>query len=160
MAAFSKGWSLFSSVVASATQAVNENVIQPGMERVMDPEFQANVRGYATEAGKRATQVGAAANEWGRTQFGVDVGSQVSGVMGSMGRDRTGYGALSQEAHGSNGRYNDSDPEDDFFGQFEGSSSSSQQQQTSATRAAPAPVTAAPVQAAKKDDDWDDWKDF
>ena len=37
MAALSKGWSLFSGAVAGASKAIQENVIQPGMERVQDP---------------------------------------------------------------------------------------------------------------------------
>jgi hypothetical protein len=73
-----KGWSLFSSVVASATRTVTENVIQPGMERVMDPELQSTVKGYASAAGQRAAQLGGVANEWSKHQLGVDVAGQVS----------------------------------------------------------------------------------
>jgi hypothetical protein len=64
VAALGKGWSLFSSVVASATRTVNEAVIQPSVERVLDPEFQASVKGYASEATKKAAQVGSVANEF------------------------------------------------------------------------------------------------
>jgi hypothetical protein len=43
---------------------VNEAVIQPSVERVLDPEFQASVKGYASEATKKAAQVGSVANEF------------------------------------------------------------------------------------------------
>lgn len=159
MAALSKGWSLFSSVVASATRTVNENVIQPGMERVLDPEFQASVKGYAAEAGKRAGQVGATANEWGKQSLGVDVAGQLGGVVGGVGgmgnRSREGYGALSQDHEDeSSTLYNDRD-DDDFFGNYSSGSAHGQ----STTNAAPtAAAVAAPV--GKKADDWDEWKDF
>jgi ADP-ribosylation factor GTPase-activating protein 1 len=122
VAALGKGWSLFSSVVASASRTVNESIIQPGMERVLDPEFQANVKGYASEAGKKVTQVGSAANEWGKSSLGVDVAGQVTDVAGQLGwsnRSTAGYGALPQN-HDS--AYQDDD-EDDFFGNFESSDS-------------------------------------
>ncbi|KAI1796177.1 ArfGap-domain-containing protein [Ganoderma leucocontextum] len=163
VAALSKGWSLLSAAVVGASRAVTENVIQPGMEKVMDPEFQASVRGYATEAGKRAGDVGRSANMWGRTAFGVDVAESVNGVVG-VARDRMGggpqsrgYGALGVDPEESSALYHDDDEE--FFDSFNGSSA--QQGQTipsklNSTQAS----TAVHRNPAKKGDDWDDWKDF
>ena len=161
VAALSKGWSLFSAAVVGASRAVTENVIQPGLERVNDPNFQASVRGYVTEAGKRAGDVGRTANMWGKTTFGVDMAESVGGVVGGVrdrvggGPERRGYGALGMEyEEESSALYHDDD--DDFFGQFNNGST---QQSTSAGAASQASTTIhrAP---AKKEDDWDDWKDF
>lgn len=167
VAALSKGWSLFSAAVVGASRAVSENVIQPGMEKVMDPGFQASVRGYAAEAGKRAGEVGRSANTWGRTTFGVDVAESVNGVVG-VARDRMGggpqsrgYGVLGVEGHEeSSALYQDDD--DEFFDSFNGSSAAEQSQpipsklNSGSTQAS----TAMRRASAKKDDDWDDWKDF
>ncbi|KAJ6560402.1 hypothetical protein B0H19DRAFT_945541 [Mycena capillaripes] len=79
VAALSKGWSLFSAAVVGATRAVSENVIQPGMDKVRDPNLQASVRGYVSEAGKRAAVVGGAANQWSKDALGVDVAGSVRG---------------------------------------------------------------------------------
>ncbi|KAM5535487.1 hypothetical protein V8D89_010824 [Ganoderma adspersum] len=167
VAALSKGWSLLSAAVVGASRVVSENVIQPGMEKVMDPTFQASVRGYAAEAGKRAGDVGRSANMWGRTTLGVDVAESVNGIVG-VARDRMGggpqsrgYGTLGADPghEESSALYQDDD--DEFFDSFNGSSAEQSQpipsklnsnrtQTSTATRRAP----------AKKDDDWDDWKDF
>jgi ADP-ribosylation factor GTPase-activating protein 1 len=162
VAALSKGWSLFSSVVVSASRTVNESIIQPGMERVLDPELQASVRGYASAAGQKATQVGAVANEWSKHSLGVDVAGQVSGVTGqvseSMGwgnHSTAGYGSLSQ-GQTSDDHYHDASDEDDFFGTFESSTNRGSGSAPAATTSS----TAAPASSAKKDDDWGEWKDF
>lgn len=161
MAALSKGWSLFSSAVAGATKVVNENVIRPGMERVNDPEFQANVQGYLSEAQKRAAQVGTPANTWSKQQFGVDVAENARGAV-SWGKDqvgggpqRSGYGHLAMDPDDqTSALYHDD--EDDFFGKYGGNetnntAASSMTSNTTGTTAAP----------AKKNSDWDDeWKDF
>lgn len=158
VAALSKGWSLFSAAVSGATRAVSENVIQPGMERVMDPTLQANMRGYVSEAGKRAGDMGKSANQWSKTQFGVDVADQVGGVVGTVreriggGPERNGYGAVPYQHEGEEqSLYED---EDDFFRDHAGETSHQAATTTTTTPAAPAsnPTT--------KKDDWDEWKDF
>ncbi|KAI0772132.1 ArfGap-domain-containing protein [Trametes elegans] len=159
-AALSKGWSLLSAAVIGASRVVSENVIQPGMEKVRDPNFQRDVRGYVSEASKRAGDVGRTANSWGKITFGVDVAESVGGVVGTVkdrvggGPERRGYGAVGLEhVEESSALYHD---DDDFFGQF--NSSSAQQGGPSSTNAqASKAVHRSP---AKKDDDWDDWKDF
>ena len=164
-AALSKGWSLFSAAVVGATRAVNDNVIQPGMEKVMDPTFQAGVRGYVNEAGKRAGQLGTSANSWGRTTFGVDVAESVGGVVGTVtdkisgGPQRRGYGQVPQGYGGAetSALYNDNDDED-FFGEFN-SGSSGQSRQYDPHQASSS-AAASSNTATKKSDDWDDWKDF
>jgi ADP-ribosylation factor GTPase-activating protein 1 len=129
MATLSKGWSLFSSAVVGASRAVSENVIQPGVERVTDPTFQATVRGYVGEAGRRAGEVGSSVNQWGKSQLGVDVAEQVGGVVGTV-RDRVGggpgrsgyspvYSGGSREEE-SSALYRDQDEEDDLFGEYHG----------------------------------------
>ncbi|EIW61669.1 ArfGap-domain-containing protein [Trametes versicolor FP-101664 SS1] len=158
-AALSKGWSLLSAAVAGASRVVTENVIQPGVEKVTDPNFQAGVRGYVTEASKRAGDVGRTANMWGKVTFGVDVAESVGGVVGTVkdrvggGPEHRGYGAVGlQHEEESSALYHD---DEDFFDQYnsnshqDGSSSMNTQASTTAQRA-----------PAKKADDWDEWKDF
>lgn len=153
MAALSKGWSLFSAAVVGASRAVNENVIQPGIEKVSDPALQENVRGYLTEAQKRAALAGSTANQWSKNQFGVDVAEKVEGVRGKLGGgpSREGYGSVPQGYDGeSTSLYHDQSDDDDAF--FDRHSSQSQSQTT---------PTASSTTANKKKEDWDDdWKDF
>lgn len=158
-AAISKGWSLLSAVVIGASKVVHENVIQPGMEKVTDPNLQASVLGYVSDAQKKAAVVGTSANQWSKNQFGVDVAESVGGVVGTV-KDRftggpsgSGYGSLATEHDGeTSGLYHDED-EDDFFGEYS-------QGQAQAPSQATSTATTTSV-ATKKAGDWDDdWKDF
>ncbi|KAI0053687.1 ArfGap-domain-containing protein [Auriscalpium vulgare] len=167
LGALSKGWSLFSSAVVGAGRAVSENIIQPGVEKVTDPDFQANVRGYVSEAGRRAGEAATTANQWGKSQLGVDVGNQVGGVVAGVrervgGPSRSGYDSLSTGGGNYNEHsslYNDEE-EDDFFGEYSNGGQSNDHHSsppsglTNRSAAAPAPT------ATKKADDWDDWKEF
>lgn len=135
------------------------------MEKVMDPSFQAGVKGYVSEAGKKAGEVGKSANSWSKQTFGVDVAEQVGGVVGSVkdkiaGPDRRGYGALSQEYEGeTSDLYQD---EDDFFaahGAESGSQGFGGGLYGSTSHGASTTQQSAP-EPTKKQDDWDEWKDF
>ncbi|KAG1752532.1 uncharacterized protein EDB91DRAFT_522727 [Suillus paluster] len=155
-AALSKGWSLVSAVVAGASRVVNESVIQPGMERALDPNLHATVRGYMSEAQRRAQLAGYSANEWSKTQLGVDVADHVGGVVGTVkdrlgsGPQSSGYGALAMHNEGETSALYQDDT-DDFFGEYsDGRTSLSQPPGTSKT----------PVSAPKSNDDWGEWKDF
>ncbi|KAG1892185.1 ArfGap-domain-containing protein [Suillus subluteus] len=153
-AALSKGWSLFSAAVAGASRVVNENVIQPGMERALDPNLHATVRGYMSEAQRRAQDAGHSANEWSKTQLGVDVADQVGGV--GTGPQGSGYGALSTHNEGETSALYHDDTED-FFGEYSDGRTSLGQSSvhpTSATSKTPGPAS------KSKEDDWDEWKDF
>lgn len=148
---------------------MNEGVIQPGMEKVRDPTFQAGVRGYVTEATKRAGGVGRSANEWGKNTLGVDVARQVGDVVGTVkdkvagGPERSGYGEVGQTFEGeTSALYQD---EDDFFAEYAGSAGSAGQQQQiggtfSSAAQLPSRSTNATTSPAKKEDDWDSWNDF
>jgi ADP-ribosylation factor GTPase-activating protein 1 len=154
-AAISKGWSLFSAAVAGATRVVSENVIQPGMEKVNDPKLQASVRGYMTEAQKRAAAVGQSANQWSKNQFGVDVAEHVGGVVDGVkeriaGPERSGYGSLAQDHDGETSALYHDDT-DDFFTEFSGVHETEQHITPSASTRAP---------AVPKKEEWDEWKDF
>ncbi|THV08273.1 ArfGap-domain-containing protein [Dendrothele bispora CBS 962.96] len=161
MAALSKGWSLFSSAVAGASRAVNENIIQPGMEKVNDPNLQASMKGYWSEAQKRATEAGSTANQWSKNQLGVDVADRLGGAVGSVrdrisgGPTRAGYDSLATEHEAeTSALYHDGD---DFFNQWD------QPQQQSSSQTQPSSVSASkPAAASKKTaSDWDEeWKDF
>lgn len=160
-AALSKGWSLVSAVVAGASRVVNENVIQPGMERALDPNLHATVRGYMSEAQRRAQDAGRSANEWSKTQLGVDVADQVGGVVGTV-KDRlgsgpqgSGYGALSMHNDGETSALYHDDTEDFFDEYSDGRTSLGQPSvhPTSGTSNTPGPTS-------KSKDDWDEWKDF
>jgi len=165
MATLSKGWSLFSSAVVGASRVVSENVIQPGVERVTDPTFQASVRGYVGEAGRRAGEVGSSVNQWGKSQLGVDVAGQVGGVVDTV-RDRVGggpgrsgyssvYSGGSREEE-SSALYHDQDDDDDLFGEYYGTGN-----RRSETTSAPVGGSKATTEPAKPSGGWDeDWKDF
>ena len=165
-AAISKGWSLFAAAVVGASKVVSENVIQPGMERVTDPKFQASVKGYMGEAQKKALMVGNTANEWSKNSLGVDVADTVGGVVDTV-RDRvgggpakSGYGALSLQSPNdhdeSSGLYDADD--DDLFTEYhdKGQSTLSGGDSFSGKETAKTSVT-----STSKKSDWDDdWKDF
>lgn len=164
VAAISKGWSLFAAAVVGASRVVSENVIQPGIEKVSDPNFQAGVKGYMTEAQKKAAMVGGAANQWSKNQFGVDVADTVGGVVGTVkervaGPSHAGYGSLSLQSPNdmdeSSGLY---DNDDDLFTEYRDTGSP----QTSAlnTNTTTAATSKAPAATTKKSDWDDDWKDF
>jgi ADP-ribosylation factor GTPase-activating protein 1 len=159
-AALTKSWSLLSAAVLGASRAVSENIIQPGMEKVSDPNFQATMKGYMTEAQKKASSVGSAANEWSRSQLGVDVAGSVGGVVDTVkdrlgaGPQRDGYNTLSMR-HDRDGEttslYYDHDDEEDFFGEYH-------QGRTAVPTSA---STATPTTAnTKGTSEWDEWKDF
>lgn len=161
MAALGKGWSLFSSAVVGASRVVSENIIQPGMEKVKNPNFQAGVMGYVNEAGKRAGDVGRTANTWTKHTIGVDVAEGVTGVVGTVrdkigaGPERRGYGVVQQGPTGeTSSLYQD---DDDFFDSFDSHSPAQNYSQPPA----PQSSSAAASKPAKKADEWDDdWKDF
>ena len=162
MATLSKGWSFFSSAVVGASRVVSENVIQPGVERVTDPTFQATVRGYVGEAGRRAGEVGSSVNQWGKSQLGVDVAGQVGGVVDTV-RDRVGggpgnrgyssvYSGGSREEE-SSALYQD---DDDLFGEYHGTGNR-RPETTSALGGSKA--TTEPTKPSGSWDD-EDWKAF
>jgi ADP-ribosylation factor GTPase-activating protein 1 len=154
IAALGKGWSLFSAAVAGASRVVSENVIQPGMEKVTDPNLQASVKGYVSEAQKRAVMVGSTANQWSKNQFGVDVAESVGGVVGTVkdklggGPARSGYGSLAQDHEETTGLYHDGD--EDLFSPSGGLDHGRQYD----------PHINASTTTATKKDAWDEWKDF
>jgi ADP-ribosylation factor GTPase-activating protein 1 len=160
MGALSKGWSFFSSTVTGATRAVNDSIIQPGIERATDPNLHASLRGYAAEAGKYAGGLGKTANDWSKNQLGVDVAERVTttvrGVSG--GPERQGYGAVPTQYSGETSALDQDD--DDFFREYKDMS-------PTATSNPPLPAgstggasnsTAKPT--APQKDEWDDWKEF
>jgi ADP-ribosylation factor GTPase-activating protein 1 len=158
-AALGKGWSLFSAAVAGASRVVTENVIQPGMERVLDPNLHASVRGYVSEAQRRAQLASQSANEWSKAQLGVDVADHVNGIVGTV-RDRTGAGPQAS-GYGSLATYNENDtsalyqddPDDLFYEASDTMPASSTDRQSSTLHTTQTSSTP----QAKKDDDWDEW---
>lgn len=163
-AALSKGWSLFSSVVVGASRVVQESVIQPGLEKVRDPNFQASVRGYVDEAGKRVGAASSTANQWSKQQFGVDVAESVGGIVDTVksrvvGEGHVGYGALSSSHDGEDwGHYHDA--EDDFFDDFNEKQTPAPSSSTAARGMQGSGSNTSSSATAKKADDWDEWQDF
>jgi ADP-ribosylation factor GTPase-activating protein 1 len=161
MGALTKGWSLFSSAVVGASRVVSENIIQPGMEKVMDPTFQAEVKGYVSEAGKRAGVAGKTANMWTKHTLGIDVAEGVGGVVGTVkstiggGPSRQGYDTLQTDYGGEGSALYQDHEEDDFFDQYAPAGGQSH---------GPTPTSATGLtsraSATKKSEDWDEWKDF
>ena len=129
------------------------------MEKVTDPNFQASVKGYVSEAQKKAFMVGNTANEWSKKSLGVDVADTVGGVVETV-RDRvgggpakSGYGAIALQSPNdhdeSSGLYDEDD--NDLFTEYhdhdKGQSSGLSGGDT--------------VAGSTKKSDWDDdWKDF
>jgi ADP-ribosylation factor GTPase-activating protein 1 len=160
MGALSKGWSFFSSTVTGASRAVNESIIQPGIERATDPNLQNNLRGYVTEAGKYAEGFGKTANSWGKNQFGVDVAERVTSTVRGIsgGPEGQGYGSVPTQYSGeTSALYQDDD--DDLFNEYKDTNP--------ATTSNPLPAgnttgtsTSSVKPTAPKKDDWNDWKDF
>jgi ADP-ribosylation factor GTPase-activating protein 1 len=180
VAALGKGWSIFSAAVLGATKAVNENIIQPGIERATDPNLVQSVRGYAisllwpcifspafslsyaSEAGKQASALGESANNWGKRTWGVDVAGQTTDLVGTarraaFGNSNEGYSTVGHEEETS-ALYRDDD--DDFFNKHTDtaggpSQTSSAPAPTAASASSYGATTAAP--AKKKQDEWEDW---
>lgn len=167
VSALGKGWSLFSSAVMGASKAVNETIIQPGVERITDPNLIQSVKGYAAEAGKQASTLGKNANDWGRTQWGVDVANQMGGLLdtvktatGASNRPPPGYSHVDNFDDETSALYTDAG-DDDFFAQHDGSrpqQSHTQAQPSSAYGAtSTSTTTAVPAAAKPKADEWEDW---
>lgn len=127
----------------------------------MDPNLHASVRGYVSEAQKRAQSAGQSVNEWSKVQLGVDVVDRVNGVMDTV-KDRVGTGpaasgyrslALHDEGETS-ALYDDTN---DFFHEFSDTSpTSNTTKPVSDSHATQTPSGG----KAEKDDDWDEWQDF
>lgn len=137
---------------------VNDNIIQPGMEKAMDPNLRATASGYLNEASKRATDMASGANDWGRQRFGVDVAEKARQTFvgpGSKGE----YSALAASHSGAEweSSYHDDD-DDDFFAKHGGHDAApgSASSQGAGTSGPVKPI----VQKKATDDDDDDWKDF
>lgn len=56
--AFSKGWGFFTTTVAQATKTINDSVIQPGLEKAVDPNLRNQLGGYLNTAGERLADAG------------------------------------------------------------------------------------------------------
>lgn len=171
VAAISKGWSLFAAAVVGASKVVSENVIQPGLEKVTDPNFQASVKGYISEAQKQALIVGNTANQWSKNSFGVDVADTVGGVVETVrdhvggGPARSGYDALAVQSPNdhdeSSGLYDPDD--DDLFTEYhdKGHSQTSGLSGGDANAGKETGKTTITSLTNTKKSDWDDdWKDF
>ena len=159
MNALSKGWSLFSAAVSGASRVVSENVIQPGLEKVKDPNLHASVRGYVSEAQKRAAVAGNSANEWSKNQLGVDVAEHVGGVVGTVkekitgGPAASGYGSLKISTDGESSALYQDHEEDSFFGEYRHVGGPVEQH-------SPFAPQSLSMGTPTKKEDWDEWKDF
>ena len=162
VAAISKGWSLFAAAVVGASKVVSENVIQPGVEKIIDSNFQASLKGYMGEAQKQALMVGNTANEWSKNSLGVDVADTVGGVVETV-RDRvgggpakSGYGALALQSpndHDESPGLYDAD-DDDLFTEYHDKGQSTLSGGVSGTKTTTSVTNT-------KTSEWDDgWKDF
>ena len=162
MGALSKGWSFFSSAVTDATRVVNESIIQPGVERATDPNLQASIRGYVSEAGKYAEEFGKTANTWSKNQLGVDVAERVTTTVRGMGGgpEGQGYGSVPTQYSGeTSGLYQD---DDDLFGEYKDANPTTSSHNTPlpAGNTSSTSTSTSVKPSPPKKDEWDDWKDF
>lgn len=118
---------------------------------------------YATAASQQAATIGKNANDWGKTQWGVDVAGQATDLLdgvkrATVGEQRPqGYSTIGQHEEETSALYHD---DDDFFTRHDGSAQSGGNSgwgSSSTSAAAPAPAPAASGAAAKKKDEWEDW---
>jgi len=166
MGALSKGWSIFSGAVAGAGKTVNENILQPGMERVRAeaPGVQQRLGAFAGEAGKKLGEVHGVVKD----KTGMDVQESWGALMGKM-RDlnmgpnptRQGYQGVGNDGwvdHGdeTSALYHDDDGAEgeDFFDKFEKPKAS--EPTTSSTEGS---ASTKPAKHVEKEG-WDDWKEF
>lgn len=128
------------------------------MERVMNPNLHASVRGYVAEAQKHAQSAGQSVNEWSKVQLGVDVVDRVNDVVGTV-KDRvgagpaaSGYGSLALQNEGeASPLYDDTN---ELFHEYSDMSPTS----NTSKPVSDSHMTQTPSGGkAKKDDDWDDW---
>lgn len=151
--ALSKGWGLLAAVASVAGKAVNETIIQPGMEKALDPSLRATAAGYVSQASKKAQEAASGANAWGKQQFGVDVAGKAKDTLYGPG-PRGQYESLGSHPEGEyedgGGRYND-EGDDDFF--------DSHMQQPSTSTEVKHNIASREVKPAVHDDE-DEWKDF
>lgn len=143
-AAFKKGWSLFSAAVVGASRVVSESVIQP----IQDPGFQDNVRGYVSEAQRRAQDVGHSVNEWSKTQLGVDVANRVGDIVDTV-KDTIGPGPRGLGYDSVATQHEEAEASERYDAAIESSS-----QATAESQKPQQPATTHPT---KKDDEWEDW---
>lgn len=141
---------------------VNENVIQPGVDRVRDPNFQASVKGYMTEAQKKATIVGSTANEWSKQQLGVDVADTVGGAVGAIkervaGPSHSGYGQVALTSPNDTDSHSLYQDDEDLFTEYRDSYPTSSNSNAGLAKTSTSTRT---NNTASKKSDWDDWKDF
>jgi ADP-ribosylation factor GTPase-activating protein 1 len=159
MNALSKSWTLFSAAVVGASRVVSENVIQPGIEKVTDPNLQASVLGYVSEAQKRAANVGNSANQWSKNQFGVDVAEHVGGVVETVkdkiggGPAASGYGSLRLAGDGESSALYQDHEGDSFYGEYSHVGAPVEQH-------SPLTPQSLSMRTPTNKDDWDEWKDF
>ncbi|KIY49466.1 ArfGap-domain-containing protein [Fistulina hepatica ATCC 64428] len=158
-AALSKGWSLFSAAVTGASKAI--------AEKATDPALQASVKGYMTEAQKKASIVGSTANQWSKQQFGIDAARSVSDAFGTvketLGVDRpshTGYGQVPTSA-GLETSALYQDDTDDWFNEHSRAEGRYAPTPTNTTTQRTTETTPAKPAAKTSSSGWDDaWKDF
>jgi ADP-ribosylation factor GTPase-activating protein 1 len=56
MAMLSRGWGFFSKTVASTAKTMQEQYIQPGLERIQDPKFTEDARKYVDTLGQKVQE--------------------------------------------------------------------------------------------------------
>lgn len=119
---------------------------------------------YAAAATQQASSLGQNANDWGKKQWGVDVGGQVGGLVDTVrtaavgNRPPAGYSHVDHNDDETSALYSDAG-DDDFFSKHDGTragaSASGAAYGATSSSSAPAPAPAAAK--AKKTDEWEDW---
>ncbi|KAM0793617.1 hypothetical protein ACM66B_001050 [Microbotryomycetes sp. NB124-2] len=111
VSAVSKGWGLFSAALGAVSKTVNDSVVQPAMERAVDPNLQSQLASYVTKGvsalGDGARQGGQllssglhSGSEYLKRDIGLDVGDLGAGYLDrATGRGRgQGYGYVGSDA--------------------------------------------------------------
>ncbi|KAH7100586.1 ArfGap-domain-containing protein [Auriculariales sp. MPI-PUGE-AT-0066] len=167
VAALGKGWSIFSAAVMGASKAVNDSIIQPGLQRAADPTVMSSVKGYAAEASKQAASLGKNANDWGKTTWGVDVAGQATDIFDGVKRATVGqqppqgYSSIHDHDEETSALYHD-ETDDDFFARHDGTTQTATTAGSTSYSATsysdnPTASSTSGSGAGKKKDEWEDW---
>ena len=92
MSALNRGWGFLASTLTQASRTINEQVVQPGMQKALDPNLRTQMSAYVSKAGEVLGEAGRqggtalsgamrAGSEVAKRDLGVDVGDLVRSFL-------------------------------------------------------------------------------
>ncbi|SGY37690.1 BQ5605_C003g01861 [Microbotryum silenes-dioicae] len=128
--ALSKGWGFLGSALAQVGRTVQENVLQPTLEKAVDPNLQSQLSGFVSKAGNvlgEASRTGGGylaaglqtSSQYLKREVGVDVGDMGAGFVDRATGRGAGQGYV--QVGGHQAPEGTEDHEADFFNEHMGS---------------------------------------